>query len=137
LIISNLRTGQTVSFLCVQINLTILQSYKKLHIGNAWSGNNLSLYYWVKNNITQNVVVTSCNCVKNGNYTKNRYSDSTIQESEPGTGTGTAHNLCKLSHITTAGHSRSTLQVWQKFSGGISSEELLVQLFYIKCSKYT
>ena len=30
-------------------------------------------------------------------------SDTAIQEPEPGTGTGTAHNLCKLSHFITAG----------------------------------
>ena len=30
-------------------------------------------------------------------------SDTTIQEPEPGTGTETAHNLCKLLHFITAG----------------------------------
>ena len=32
-----------------------------------------------------------------------RYGDTAIREPEPGTGTGTAHNLCKLSHFITAG----------------------------------
>ena len=34
--------------------------------------------------------------------TKKRYSDTAIQEQEPGTGTETAHKLCKLSHFITA-----------------------------------
>ena len=40
------------------------------------------------------------NSIYNSATTKMRYSDTAM---EPGTGTGTAHNLCKLSHFITAG----------------------------------
>ena len=40
-------------------------------------------------------------------------SDTAIREPEPGTGTGTAHNLCKLSHFITAGDRSNNI-----FQGG-------------------
>ena len=45
--------------------------------------------------------------------TKKRYSDTAIREPEPGTGTGTAHNLCKLSHLIPAGDRSNNI-----FQGG-------------------
>ena len=50
--------------------------------------------------------------------TKKRYSNTAIQEPEPGT--GTAHNLCKLLHFITAGDISDNI-----FQGGerIVSEE--------------
>ena len=50
--------------------------------------------------------------------TKKRYNDTAIQEPEPGTGTETAHNLCKLSHFITAGDINDNI-----FHGGGSSRE--------------
>ena len=52
--------------------------------------------------------------------TKKRYSDTAIQEPEPGTGTGTVHNLCKLSHFITAGDISNNI-----FQGGIVSEQFV------------
>ena len=49
--------------------------------------------------------------------TKKRYNDTAIQEPEPGTGTETANNLCKLSHFITAGDINDNI-----FQGGSSRE---------------
>ena len=52
--------------------------------------------------------------------TKKRYNDTAIQEPEPGTGTETAHNLCKLSHFITAGDINDNI-----FQGGDLLERIL------------
>ena len=49
--------------------------------------------------------------------TKKRYNDTAIQEQEPGTGTETAHKLCKSSHFITAGDIRDNI-----LKGGSSRE---------------
>ena len=59
-----------------------------------------------------NMILRYCNTAS----TKKRYNDTAIQE--PGTGTKTAHNLCKLSHFITAGDISDNI-----FQGGIFSRE--------------
>ena len=58
-----------------------------------------------------------------------RYGDTAIREPEPRTGTGTAHNLCKLSHFITAGDISDNI-----FQGGriISEEFVNISLIYKK-----
>ena len=50
-------------------------------------------------------------------------SDTAIREPEPGTRTGTAHNLCKLSHFITAGDRSNNI-----FQGGRIVSEQFVKI---------